>query len=212
MPALPRTRADARRLYLRHRRLLASVLAAACVLVTIGAVSPDQPHRSPVVVAAHDLTAGSVLAAADLSVVHLPADLVPRHALSRRESLVGRHVAAPMRGGEPFTDRRLFSDSLIDGYGEGLVAVPVRASDAVMVSLLHVGDRVDLYATDHRDGQQQVTKLAANAPVIALPQPAKGRTGSHDAVVVVAVPAADAGPLTQAGAQGAVSIALRQQS
>ena len=47
------------------------------VLATAGAVRPAQPDTTPVVVAAHDLPAGTVLGADDVTVVELPPGAAP---------------------------------------------------------------------------------------------------------------------------------------
>ena len=75
-------------------------------------------------------------------------------------------LAAPLRQGEPVTDVRLVGPSLTEGY-DGLVAVPVRLPDAGAVSLLQVGDQIDLVATDPEAATART--LAADVPVVALP-------------------------------------------
>ncbi len=81
--------------------------------------------------------------------------------------VVGRTTAAPVRAGEPITDVRLVSGSMLAAY-PGLVAAPVRIGDPGAVGLLRVGDRVDVLAADPR-GATEATVVAADAPVIAIP-------------------------------------------
>lgn len=204
MPTLPVTVTDLRRLFLRHRRLVAAILAAACVAVTIEALAPPPATQSRVVVAAHDLPAGSTLSRADLTTTRMPEQSVPRHAMESAADLLGQRVAAPMRKGEPFTDRRIFTSTLVDGYGAHRVAVPVRVDDPGVASLLRVGARVDIYTAVDGDS----SKVAARVPVIALPQHHDRDRDAAAALVIVAAKSGDAAALAQANARGSVSIVL----
>ena len=119
----------------------------------------------PVKVAAHDLPAGRVLTPEDLVVRRYPADVVPAGASGRA---VGRTLAAPVLEGEPVTDLRLLTPTLVAAY-PGRVAVPVRIADADAVALLRPGDHIDLVAADPRRGT--AAYVATDVPVLALPEP-----------------------------------------
>ena len=95
-----------------------------------------------------------------------PADVAPS---GTPADAVGRTLAGPVRAGEPVTDVRLVTPSLVSGY-PGLVALPVRVADADSVALLRVGDRVGLVAADPRRGTASF--LASYVPVLALPRAA----------------------------------------
>ncbi len=155
-----------RRAVLRRRRLLAFVCAAGAVLAVLRVVAPPDPTTIEVLVAAHDLPAGQVVDADDVELRAVPPDVVPTGLVDRADAL-GRTVAAPMRRGEPLTDVRLVSESLLAGY-PGLIAVPVRIPDGGAVGLLAVGDRVDVLAADPT-GRSDAEVVAVGAPVIALP-------------------------------------------
>lgn len=148
---------------LRHRRLLAFVLTAAAVLTGLAAVRPAPPTTVPVPVAARDLPAGAVLAPDDLAAVRLPPGAVPDGVAV---SPVGRTLASPVRRGEPVTDVRLVGPDLT-ATQPGLVAVPVRFTDAAMAGLLRAGDRLQLLATDPSSGR--TTSVADGVVVLALP-------------------------------------------
>lgn len=155
-----------RRGVLGHRRALSALLVAAAVLLGWRALAPPAPETVPVLVAAHDLPAGTPLAEADLATVELPPEAVPAGIVEQAQA-VGRTTTGPVRRGEPVTDARLVAPSLLDGY-PGRVAVPVRIPDAGVVALLRVGDRIDLVATDPRSGSTEV--VGADLPVLALPR------------------------------------------
>lgn len=178
-----------RRAVLARRRVLAALLTAIAVVAGLrAATAPAAPTR-PLLVAAHDLPAGTELTAADLVRVEQvpgtqPAGLAP--------DPVGRVLAAPLRRGEAVTDVRLVGPALAP---EGLTAVPVRLPDAEMAGLLRVGDRIDLIATDPQGAEPRV--VAPGVQVVALPgdgsaTDAGGQTGSGlgttGRVVVVAAP------------------------
>lgn len=163
---LSRARESARRAVLRRRRPLAALCAAVAVAAGLSAARQPAAPTTPVVVASHDLTPGTVLTADDLEVVGFGTDTGPSTALSDPGVLTGRVLAAPLSHGEPVTEARLVGPDLVAGL-PGLVATPVRLPDPGMVALLRVGDRLDLVAADpQRDAARLV---AADVPVLALP-------------------------------------------
>jgi Flp pilus assembly protein CpaB len=158
-----------RRSILVRRRLLAAVLSAVAVLAGLRAVAPPAPAQQPVLTAAADLAAGTVLTADDLAEVGFAPGTTPAGA-SALDDAVGRTLAAPLREGEPLTDVRLVGPGLLAGEPQtaDVVAVPVRIPDASAVGLVHVGDRINLLSTDPRGGGTEI--VAARLPVLALPQ------------------------------------------
>jgi Flp pilus assembly protein CpaB len=195
---------DLRRTLPLHRRLLAAGLAAAAVAVGIQALEPDPAPTVEVVAAARDLAGGAVLAAADVRTVALPASAVPSGAL-RSGEVAGRLLASPVRAGEPLTDARVLGPSLLDEYGSGLVAAPVRVADAGALALVRVGDRIDLLATTAA-GDQPARTVAAHTPVVALPRPDEAAEGG---LLVVAVSPATASELARSAVTSQLSLVLR---
>ncbi|MGH3471990.1 MAG: SAF domain-containing protein, partial [Nocardioidaceae bacterium] len=173
-----------RRLLLRYRRLLAAALAAGAMLAAVNAVAPTAPLLRPVAVAAHDLDGGLTIAPGDVRVVEMRPGLTPIGAAAGPEAWVGHRLAAPMRAGEPFTDRRVVSVALLRGYANGLVAAPVRIDDREAVGLLHVGDHIDVYAAT-QVGSISAAPVATDAAVVLLPPPVE--SSSDGALVVLAV-------------------------
>jgi Flp pilus assembly protein CpaB len=165
-----------RRAVLARRRLLAALLTAVAVAAGVRAVAPPPPDRVPVLVAAHDLSPGTVLGGDDLRAAGFAPGTVPRGALpgSATSAVVGRTLAAPMTAGEPVLPVRLVGPDLAAAYSPR-VALPVRLPDAGIAALLRVGDRVDLLATDAQagpaatDGSAGATVVASGVPVLALP-------------------------------------------
>ena len=191
----------------RHRRIIVALLAAAAAFAFVQVAAPPPPATTSVVVAARDVSAGTVLGTDDVELVRLPRDVVPAGSSTTVSAVLDEILAAPVRAGEPLTDRRLVGDALISGYPAGIVATPVRIGDVDVVDLLEVGDRIDVYAA-LRDGGDSARHVVGDAVVVTLPQsPDDDR---HDgALVVLAVPPAAAAALAQASAEGPLSIALR---
>lgn len=193
-----------RRVVLARRRPLAALVAALAVLAAVHAARPDPPPTVPVRIAAHDLPSGAVLARHDLVVRRFPSALAPPgsdlHA-------VGRTLAAPVRRGEPITDVRLVAPSLVAGY-PGRVAMPVRLADPDAVSLLRVGDLIDLVAADPRTGH--AAYVASQVPVLALPAAPEHETGPTltGRLVVVAVLPSEVDPVAGAAATDLLSLVI----
>lgn len=175
MPLVPAraTRAlrGVRSAVLLRRRALAALCVGLAVWTGLRVVAGPTPATTPVLVAAHDLPAGSVVEADDLVSRSFPPALVTPGALGA-DDLLGRTLAAPVSRGEPLTRVRLAAPGLLAGY-PGLVAVPVRLPDADSVALLRIGDRVDLLATDLGTGPSAATTrpIAHDVVVLALPGP-----------------------------------------
>lgn len=162
-------------------------------------------------VAARDLPAGTTLTSADVVTVAVPPGATPDGALA---DPTGATLAAPLRRGEPVTDLRLVGPGLTAGHPD-LTAVPVRLPDAGMAGLLHVGDTVDLYATDPATGH--TAPVTPDALVLALPADdspgaaSDPQTGVTNAIggrlVVVGVPAPRVEAVTSAGVGGFLTFA-----
>jgi Flp pilus assembly protein CpaB len=195
-----------RKALLRHRRLLLALLTAATVMAFAEHIRPAPPPETLVVVASRDLAAGTVIEPDHVRSVGMPTAIVPAGTASDARQLVGETVAGPVRAGEPLTDRRVVADSLLAGYPAGSVAAPVRVTDADVVALIQVGDRVDVYAADPRT-EQAARLIVVDAPVVSVP--ATGDSSSQGGLVVLAVDASDAALLAASADGEVVSLVLR---
>lgn len=200
-----------RRRVLVWRRPLAACCAALAVLAAVRANAAPAPPHAWVLTAAHDLAAGAVLTDDDLARTPLDPALVPQGAERDLDAVVGRTTTTPVRRGEPLTDVRLLTRSLLAGY-PGLVAVPVRVGDPGVARLLRVGDRVDLVAADPQ-GEHPAHLVATDVPVLALPRPSgdsatPGLTGG--ALMVAGVPPGEVPQVAQAGVSAFLTVVLTQ--
>jgi Flp pilus assembly protein CpaB len=199
------TRRRLRRALLIRRRALAAVSAALAVFAGLQAASPRPPETRTVVVAAHDLQAGSVVGPGDLERAAFRPDNVPGGALPHAGAALGRTTTGPVRAGEPITDARLLGGSLLEGY-PGRVAAPVRVGDPGAVELLRIGDRVDVIAADPQGGSEP-RLVAAGAPVVALPA-GQDTALASGGLVVLAVHEDTARALAGAAVSAYLSIVL----
>jgi len=189
------------------RRALAAALALAALLV---ALLPDPAdERAPVLVAAHDLTAGTPIAAADVTISGWPPTLAPGGVLRTVAEAEGRVPAGPVRAGEPITDLRLVGPGLTErAGGPGASAVPVRPADPAVAALLSPGARVDLIA----GGPEGPRVLAARAGVVAVVPDASSGPGAGTGpgpLVLVALPEAEAAVVAAATLAGEITVTLR---
>src|SRR5690606_19275027 len=134
--------------------------------------------------------------------------MAPAGAIAHADAALGRLLAGPVRAGEPLTDVRLVGASLVEGWGDDLVAVPVRIADPGVVAIVAPGDRVDLLAAS-LDGSVEAGLVAAQVPVLAVPEAPDGGLLADGALVVVAVTAEQASMLAQAAVTARMSVALR---
>jgi pilus assembly protein CpaB len=165
---MPRLRRPSSPLHLLRQVAAVGLLGVALVLSLRPAPSPAGDARAPtvpLVVAAGDLPAGTVLTEADLAVARLPPDVSPEGAAAESDALLGRVLAAPVRAGEPLTDVRLVGTGVTALLPPGQVAAPVRLADLAVAALVRSGDRVDVLATV--EGSTTAEVVAEGALVVA---------------------------------------------
>ncbi|WP_231250841.1 SAF domain-containing protein [Nocardioides furvisabuli] len=198
LPGLPPTRRRLRAVrhqLRRRRRLLAAALTAVAVLGVLRALAPPEPDTVEVLVAARDLTSGTLLDHGDLVAHDYPQDLAPPDAAT---TALGRVLAAPVGRGEVLTDARVVGPGLALAE-PGRTILPVRLPDAQMAALLQPGDEVDLVATDPGTGQASL--VADRVTVLATPTRATGDPvgdGIDGALVVVATTPEESVQITSA--------------
>jgi Flp pilus assembly protein CpaB len=198
----------------QRRRLIAALLAGAAVVIALTSLRPPATATVAVWSAAHDLAGGAALSTTDVQVERLPVPDVPAGAMSAAHPVAGRMLAAPVRRGEPLTDVRLLSTSLLTALGSsGLVAVPVRVADGpAAAALVQPGDRVDVIAAaDAQDaGTTTTTTVARGVRVLAVPgRVPDASSDDTGGLLVVAATDAQADALAQAATGARLSVTVR---
>jgi len=130
--------------------------------------SRDPYPGDMMVVAARDLSPGTVVEASQLTVRRLPAQAVPDGAARSPAAMLGRTLAAPVRRGEALTDVRLTGPDLarLVGSNSQLMSVPLRLADPGVAALLRTGSTVDVVTVGPQQGEPVV--LARGARVLAV--------------------------------------------
>jgi len=135
--------------------LARQVAAAGLIVLSLGLALRPAPSPAaaeggssvPVAVAARDLPAGTVLAAADLTTARYPSGAAPAGVVGDPQELLHGVLAGGVRAREPITDARLVGRGVTSLLPAGQVAAPVRLADLAVAALVHTGDRVDVLAT-----------------------------------------------------------------
>ena len=165
------------------RRVAAALLVAFAAIV---ALYPQQDRFSgnAVVVAARDLSPGTVVEASHLTQRLLPVDAIPDGAAKAPAAVLGRTLAAPVRRGEVLTDVRLTGPDLtrLISNNPEMVSVPLRLADPDVATLLHAGATVDVVTVGPQQGEPVM--LARGARVLAVLQ-SGSRTGERDGKLVL---------------------------
>ncbi len=120
---------------------VAGILAAVFLAI---ALWPQPVETQPLVVAARDLGAGTVLSAADLEIQQVPVPLPVTDGLGDPEPLLGRTLSVVRFVGETVTTRHLGPAVPLARHERG-IAVRV-ATDTGLAGLLQPGQRVGLVA------------------------------------------------------------------
>jgi Flp pilus assembly protein CpaB len=206
----------------RRRRLLAAGLLAGSMACAMSVLAPAPPPTTLVAAAAHDLPGGTTIGAHDLRTKRVPPATVPAGAIADVRQLTGRVIAVPVRAGETITDVRLVGPALLAGYGDRLVAAPVRIADAGSARLLQPGDVIDVLAADG-DGTSGGTAegpapsearlVASGVRVVAVPREDEsalsGASFEAGALVVLATTSQTAARLASAAVSARLSLTIR---
>ena len=214
-----------RRFIVRHRRLIAALACCAAAGAAVQALVPPEAQHAPIVQAAHDLPAGSVLEAGSLATGSIPSDAVPPGAHSHPDGLLGRRLATPLLQGSPVTELSLAGPGLLSGAPPGTVAIPLRPADPSVLDLLAPGQPVTVVAAP-RDGAWEAAPggvdggadgavvLATSVPVLWVSGAGStdgwpaASSGTGEGLVVVAADRKDAARLTAASGAGGIYLVL----
>jgi Flp pilus assembly protein CpaB len=184
------------------RTVLARRIAAGglVVLAGIAALRPDPgDRRSDVVVAAHDLSPGVALTAADMRIERRSATTVPDGSQTTIDALVGTTLAGPARRGEVLTDVRVLGSRLAGlAAGPDARVVPLHLADAAVLDLIRPGDVVDVMGAADAGTDAKPTLAASDAIVVLVSPKQKAAGAGDDRVVLVALPASAAHSLAAA--------------
>jgi len=165
-----------------------------------------------VVVAARDLTRGTVVQASDLRISG--ASEVLTGSFSKLEEAVGGTLLTPLKANEPLLLERVVTRiSSVSGGGmvpSGMRAISTRVSQSDgLLSLLRQGARVDLQAILERENRVELRNILQNVEVLAVIPPDPNANHSTPAIVTVLTQARDEDLLALSDAGGKIRVTLR---
>lgn len=194
----------------RHRlaRPLPLIGALLVVVALVGywSVYSATTHRTPVLVAAHDLQAGSIVRPSDLRTAELAGDagtmaaLVPEREL---ETVLGRELAAPISEGAPLARASLDAS----GSGPAAFTLVVPALRA-LGGALRPGDRVTVLATFESGAGAKARAIARGLRVLTVGETPEGldrASASIPVTVALSDPSLAAG-LALANTEGKIDL------
>ena len=170
-------------------------------MATLATLSP-LGDGVPVVVAARELPAGTVLTAEDICVVEIPQQVLPDGWRELPDEVIGATTTGPMTRGTVLTSAATRTGP---GPGDGRVVVPFRVNDASTASLIRVGDLITVVGSSP-DGS--VVELASRVEVTALPSPDESWGSSTGALIAVACDPSTGAQLAAAAGQMSLGIVL----
>ena len=211
-----------RRLFIVMALALLSGLAAAWLALNY-LRQPENPIRSvepsatEVVVAARDLSLGTVLTAEDVKLASWPGGLLPEGYSASVEEVLGRGVITNVVLNEPLISSKIAVKEAGGGLPivipEGYRGVSVRVDDVISIAGFVVpGTRVDVMVTLDQ-GENPVTKvILQNISVLTSGQVIEQTVNGEPILVTVItmlVPPEQAEELVLAATRGRIQLALR---
>ncbi|GEL95016.1 hypothetical protein CCO02nite_16740 [Cellulomonas composti] len=157
----------------RGRFLVAAAALALATALGLQSLRAPAPATVSLLVAAHDLAAGTTLADSDVRVAHVPASAAVDAAFRDPAEVLGAGTAVPVPAGLPLVPGLLATAEV--GGPAGTVVAAVRLSDPAVAALLAPGTRVDVLAATPETGESGVV-VARRA--LVLPVPGTGDDGA----------------------------------
>jgi pilus assembly protein CpaB len=213
-----------RRLFIVMALALLSGLAAAWLALNYlrqpeSPIRTVEPTSTEVVVAARDLSLGTVLTAEDVKLVGWPGGLLPEGYSSSVEEVLGRGVIYNVVLNEPLISSKIAVKEAGGGLPivipEGMRGVSVRVDDVISIAGFVVpGTRVDVMVTlDQGSQSNPVTKIVLqNIPVLTSGQVIEQTVNGEPiqvTVLTMLVTPEDAEELVLAATRGRIQLALR---
>ncbi len=185
---------------------LIGVLLVVVALAGYWSVYSATTHRTPVLVAAHDLQAGSVVRPADLRVAELAGDAGTMASLVAErelETVLGRELVAPVPQGAPLARATVAQT----GAGPAAFTLVVPALRA-LGGALRPGDRVTVLATFESGAGARARAIARGLRVLSVGETPEGldRASSSIPVTVALSDPSLAAGLALANTEGKIDL------
>ena len=187
-----------------HRRKLAVLAAVAAVLTAISAATPPPAATMSVVVTTRRVPPGATLTNADLDLRKVDPAAIPEQPVTELTGVTGRVAGAALARGQVLTAVDLTVPTAPSRPGR--VLMPLRLSEAEVVDLLRVGDRVSVLAALPDSAAAKV--VGRDILVVGLPTPADTSrpAAERGSLVLVEVDERTATTLAQASASAQLTV------
>jgi pilus assembly protein CpaB len=200
---------------------MAGVVSFMVFRILNAAVASANSPKSTAVVAAFDLSVGSVITARDIKVVRFPGDIPDGH-FQTPEEVIGRGVVTAMARNEIVLNNKLAADKAGGGLPamipQGMRAVAVKVNDVISVAgFVLPGTKVDVVLTgnvtrNNEPGDVTATTVLQNVQVLAAGQKlqtnADGKPETVQVITLLVTPA-EAQKLALATQEGRIQLSLR---
>jgi pilus assembly protein CpaB len=143
----------------------------------VNKLSSSTGSGKTVVVAAHALKSGSILAAADVKSIQWPGTQAPKGAFERPEQVIGKTVFDSIGEEELVSDIHLASEKSGGGSGvpEGMRAVTIHVTDSSgVIGMLRTGQKVDVQVVLGKSAETTVRTALEDLQVLAVNPAAEG--------------------------------------
>jgi pilus assembly protein CpaB len=202
--------------------VMAGVVSFMVYRILNAAIASANSPKSTAVVAAFDLSVGSVITARDIKVVRFPGGDIPDGHFQTPEEVIGRGVITAMARNEIVLGSKLAADKAGGGLPamipQGMRAVAVKVNDVISVAGFAMpGTKVDVVltgnATRNNDpGDVSATTVLQNVQVLAAGQKlqtnAEGKPETVQVITLLVSPA-EAQKLALAAQEGRIQLTLR---
>lgn len=195
-----------RRAFRWHRCWFAAALTALALLGVLNTVSAHASGSVPVIIATHTIAAGQTISSDDLAIAWLPPAVVPEGAYTE-SSQAWEKVAAVEIPRNSIMAPSLVAEDMTNASGK--LTLPVRFSDSSAVSLLRVGNRLDIIGPATDGSNSAFVVVAENLRVVALSgSEGSGMLATSTPLVLLEVDRAQATAIAAASSVSSVSFAI----
>lgn len=150
--------------FIKFRRGIAAVSSGLAVVLVTGLIAGRGSDQIDVVVARHNLAAGTTVQASDLIKSKLATD-APWHGMfTTTHQVVGRTTSHAISVGQPLSRSDTVGADLLKGFKRGTVALELSQSQISNTRMLQAGQHIDLYSSDHE--YRSDAKLIAHDVVV----------------------------------------------
>ena len=180
----------------------------------VNRLSSSTGSGKTVVVAAHPLRSGALIATADVKTISWPGQQIPKGTFERPDQVIGKTVFDAIGDEELVSEIHLASEKSGGGSGvpEGMRAVTIHVTDSSgVVSMLRTGQKVDVQVVLGKSGSETTVRTALeDLQVLAVNPTPEGTSQGNilPAVTVLAGPA-QADVLAAADSGARVRLTLR---